>query len=190
MSTNWTAELDNPANKRFVTSFMAKYKREPATFAALSYDAIKLIDFAVRDVNGKIENKDAVRAALRKANFQLVRGSFKFNNNHYPIQDLYIMEVMKDEKGMLKAVLKDTAVKDWQDPYHQECPMKWCHTRACRSPRRQGPITTALEYGSPRAQAPALGQRLGLQNRAPRDSPTVSGDRWMGHRCAYPQGAP
>jgi branched-chain amino acid transport system substrate-binding protein len=66
-----------------------------------------------------------VRAALRKANFQSVRGSFKFNNNHFPIQDLYIMEVKKDEKGTLRAVLKDTAVKDWQDPYHQECPMKW-----------------------------------------------------------------
>jgi hypothetical protein len=34
-------------------------------------------------------------------------------------------EVKKDEKGNLKAVLKDTAIKDWQDPYHQECPMKW-----------------------------------------------------------------
>jgi branched-chain amino acid transport system substrate-binding protein len=104
---------------------MAKHKREPATFAALGYDAVKLIDSAVREVNGKIENKDAVRAALRKANFQSVRGSFKFNNNHYPIQNLYIMDVKKDEKGSIRAVLKDTAAKDWQDPYHQECPMKW-----------------------------------------------------------------
>jgi branched-chain amino acid transport system substrate-binding protein len=124
MSSNWATELDNPANKKFVSAFMAKYKREPATFAALGYDAIKLIDGAVRDVNGKIEDKDAVRAALRTANFQSVRGSFKFNNNHYPIQDLYIMEVQKDDKGAPKAVLRDTAVKGWQDPYHQECPMK------------------------------------------------------------------
>ena len=125
MSTNWAAELDNAANKKFVASFMAKHKREPATFAALGYDAIKLIDSAVRDVNGKIEDKDAVRAALRKANFESVRGSFKFNNNHFPIQNLYIMEVKKDDKGSPKAVLKDTAIKDWKDPYHQECPMKW-----------------------------------------------------------------
>ena len=125
MGTNWTADLENAANKKFVAAFSAKYNRLPATFAALGYDAVKLIDSAVRDVGGKIENKDAVRAALRKANFQSVRGSFKFNNNHFPIQDLYIMEVKKDEKGTLKAELKDTAVKDWQDPYHQECPMKW-----------------------------------------------------------------
>jgi branched-chain amino acid transport system substrate-binding protein len=125
MGTNWTADLDNPANKKFVSSFVAKYNRLPATFAALAYDSVKLIDAAVRDAGGKVEDKDAVRAALRKANFQSVRGPFKFNNNHYPIQNLYIMEVKKDEKGNLIAALKDTAAKDWQDPYHQDCPMRW-----------------------------------------------------------------
>ena len=123
--TNWSSDLDSPANKKFVSTFAAKYNREPASFAAYGYDAVKLFDSAVKEVGGKIENKDAVRAALRKANFQSVRGPFKFNNNHYPIQNFYIMEVKKDEKGNLKAVLKDTAARDWQDPYHQDCPMKW-----------------------------------------------------------------
>ena len=125
VGTNWTMDLDNAANKKFVASFMAKHNRDPATFAAFGYDAIKPIDGAVREVNGKIENKDALRAALRKANFHSVRGKFKYNNNHFPIQDLFMMDVAKDEKGGLRAVLKDTAAKDWQDPYHQECPMKW-----------------------------------------------------------------
>jgi branched-chain amino acid transport system substrate-binding protein len=125
MGTNWTADLDNAANKKFVSTFVAKHGRLPATFAALAYDSVKLIDAAVRDAGGKVEDRDAVRAALRKANFQSVRGPFKFNNNHYPIQNLYIMEVKKDVKGNLVAALKDTAAKDWQDPYHQDCPMKW-----------------------------------------------------------------
>jgi hypothetical protein len=34
------------------------------------------------------------------------------------------------------------------------------------------------------------GNGLGLQARAPRDSPTVLGDRWVGRWCADPQGAP
>jgi branched-chain amino acid transport system substrate-binding protein len=91
----------------------------------LAYDAISLIDAAIRDVGGRIEDKAAVRSALRKANFKSVRGKFKFNNNHFPIQDLLIMEVVKDEKGAPRAVLKDVAIRDWHDPYHQECPMKW-----------------------------------------------------------------
>ena len=124
VGTNWNAELDNPANKQFVAGFVKKYGRLPATFAALGYDAVKLIDSAVAGVGGKIEDKDAVRAALRQAKFASVRGSFKFNNNHFPIQDLYIVQIEKDQKGEMKSVLKDTAAKDWQDPYHQECPMK------------------------------------------------------------------
>ena len=71
--TNWHAGIDAPANKKFVASFIAKYRREPASFAALAYDAISLIDAAIRDVGGRIEDKAAVRSALRKANFQSVR---------------------------------------------------------------------------------------------------------------------
>jgi branched-chain amino acid transport system substrate-binding protein len=125
MATNWHMGLDNTANKKFVTSFRAKYNRDPATFAALGYDAIKAIDGAVRDVNGKIDNKDALRAAMREARFDSVRGKFKYNNNQFPIQDLFMMEVAKDDKGGLTSKLKEVTVKDWQDPLHQKCPMKW-----------------------------------------------------------------
>ena len=54
-----------------------------------------------------------------------MRGKFKFNNNHFPIQDLFMMEVKKDEKGNLTSALKEIAVADWQDPLHTQCPMKW-----------------------------------------------------------------
>jgi branched-chain amino acid transport system substrate-binding protein len=125
MATNWHMGLDNPANKKFVSSFRAKYNRDPATIAALGYDAIKAIDGAVQDVNGKIEDKEALRAAMRKARFDSVRGKFKYNNNQFPIQDLFMMEVAKDDKGGLTSKLKEVTIKDWQDPLHQECPMKW-----------------------------------------------------------------
>jgi branched-chain amino acid transport system substrate-binding protein len=125
MATNWHIGLDNAANKKFVGTFRAKYNRDPATFAALGYDALKAIDGAVRGVNGDIENKDALRASMRKANFDSVRGKFKFNNNQFPIQDLFMMEVAKDANGGLTSKLKEVVAKDWQDPLHTQCPMKW-----------------------------------------------------------------
>ena len=125
MATNWHIGLDNAANKKFVGTFRAKYNRDPATFAALGYDAVKAIDGAVRGVNGKIEDKDALRASMRKANFDSVRGKFKFNNNQFPIQDLFMMEVAKDANGGLTSKLKELVIKDWQDPLHTQCPMKW-----------------------------------------------------------------
>ena len=124
MATNWHIGLDNAANKKFVGTFRAKYNRDPATFAALGYDAVKAMDGAVRGVNGAIENKDALRASMRKANFDSVRGKFKFNNNQFPIQDLFMMEVAKDASGGLTSKLKEVVIKDWQDPMHTQCPMK------------------------------------------------------------------
>lgn len=124
VGANWYPGLDNPANKKFVSAFVAKYHRAPASFAALGYDGIKLIDSAVRLVGGNLSDKNAVRNALRKADFHSVRGDFKFNNNHFPIQDLYVLKVQKDAQGHLESVLKAVAAKDWQDPYHQSCPMK------------------------------------------------------------------
>lgn len=123
-STSWNAELDNPANKKFVAAFIKKYGRRPAIFAALQYDAMMLLNSAVAAVNGKIEDKAAFRAALRKADFQSIRGPFKFNTNHFPIQDIYVTEVEKDGQGGMKLALKDTAARDWQDDYHQDCTMK------------------------------------------------------------------
>jgi branched-chain amino acid transport system substrate-binding protein len=123
MATNWHIGLDNAANKKFVGAFRAKYNRDPATFAALGYDAVKAIDAAVRGVNGNIENKDALRASMRKANFDSVRGKFKFNNNQFPIQDLFMMEVAKDANGGLTSKLKEVVIKDWQDPLHTQCSM-------------------------------------------------------------------
>jgi branched-chain amino acid transport system substrate-binding protein len=123
-STSWSYELDNPANKKFVADFMQKYGRRPTIFAALQYDAVNLIDSAVAAVKGNIADKNAFRAALKKADFQSVRGPFSFDNNHYPIQNIYITEVVKDADGKMRLALKGTAAEAWHDVYHDQCPMK------------------------------------------------------------------
>ncbi len=124
-STNWSYELDNPANKAFVAAYTEAYHRRPTFFSAMQYDAVNLIDSAVAAVKGRIEDKAAFRAALRKADFQSVRGPFRFDNNQYPIQNIYLTEVVKDPDGSMRIALKGTAVEAWRDPYHDQCPMTW-----------------------------------------------------------------
>ena len=92
---NWAPNLDNPQNKAFVDEYLKEYNAVPATYAFQAYDAAMLIDSAVRQVKGNVSNKDALRAALKKADFKSLRGSFKFNTNHYPIQDFYLVKVAK-----------------------------------------------------------------------------------------------
>ncbi len=123
-STSWSYELDNPANKKFVAEFVAKYGRRPTIFSALQYDTVNLIDSAVAAVHGNIADKNGFRAALKNADFQSVRGPFKFDNNHYPIQNIYLTEVVKDPDGSLRLALRGTAAEGWHDVYHEQCPMK------------------------------------------------------------------
>lgn len=98
-TSNWSPELDNPANKKFVADYRAKHGATPTSMAAMGYDTMMLIDAAMRDSQGWVEDKDAFRGALRKANFQSVRGPIKFSNNHFPAQSYYLNEVAKGADG-------------------------------------------------------------------------------------------
>jgi branched-chain amino acid transport system substrate-binding protein len=120
---HWTIDLDNAANRRFVTEFEKEYKRLPTSYAASAYDTAMLIDAAVRDVKGKVEDKDALRRAIRNAKWQSVRGDFKFNANQFPIQDYYLQVVGKDANGRLVHKTMGTVLKDRGDAYVQDCKM-------------------------------------------------------------------
>lgn len=122
-AAQWSPDMDNPQNKRFVSDFEKEYGRIPSLYASQGYDAAMLLDGAVRDVNGKIEDKKAFRAALRKANFKSVRGDFKFNTNQYPIQDFYLRHVVKDDQGRVTNKLAGAIMNDYHDPFAAECKM-------------------------------------------------------------------
>ena len=122
-TSHWNLDLDNAANKKFVADFEKKYGRLPNEFAAQGYDAALLLDAAVRDVKGKIEDKAALRKALEAASFKSVRGAFKFNKNHFPIQNYYLRQVVKDDKGRFVNKTAGTVFTDHQDAYVSACNM-------------------------------------------------------------------
>ena len=124
-SSFWSPDLDNSVNKKFTEDFTKKYGRIPSLFAAQGYDAALLIDSAVKAVGGELKNKDGLRAAFRKADFQSVRGKFKFNQNHFPIQNFYIREVVKNSDGVLTDKIIGTAFEDHADAYQSQCKMAW-----------------------------------------------------------------
>ena len=70
-----------------------------------------------------MSKKDAFREALRKADFDSVRGNFKFGPNHYPVQDIYIREVVA-EKGVLTNRIVTKAFSNHSDAYVDQCKMK------------------------------------------------------------------
>ena len=123
-STQWAHDMDNAANKKFVTAFEKEFGRLPTLYAAQGYDAAQLIGAAVRDSKAKLEDKSAVRKALMAAKFDSVRGSFKFNSNHFPIQNYYLRIIAKDSKGRItNRMIGAPVLKNYGDVYASSCKM-------------------------------------------------------------------
>ena len=120
---HWSPDMDNAANRKFVGGFKASYGRYPSYYAQQAYDAILLIKSAVDAVGGDLSDKDAVRAALMKADFASTRGDFKFGNNHFPIQDFVLREVVEDADGNWTTRVVGTVYEDHRDPYAADCGM-------------------------------------------------------------------
>lgn len=118
---NWAPNLDNPQNKKFVAAYEAAYGSVPGTYAMQAYDAAMLIDSAVKGVKGDLSNKEAVAAALKKANFTSLRGSFKFNTNGYPIQDFYLTKVAKRPDGKFQTEIVQKVFENYGDRYAKDC---------------------------------------------------------------------
>jgi branched-chain amino acid transport system substrate-binding protein len=122
---SWVQDLDNPVNKRFVADFRRKHGRYPSYYAAQHYDAAMLINSAVVAVKGDLAKKDAMREAMRKADFPNTRGKFRYNNNQFPIQNFYLQEVVKDGEGNLTMKMLETVFTEHGDIYASKCAMKW-----------------------------------------------------------------
>jgi branched-chain amino acid transport system substrate-binding protein len=121
----WVNDLPNDANKKFVADFRARYKAYPSFYGAQSYDAVNLINSAVTAVKGNLADKDGMRNAMRKADYASVRGPYRYGNNHLPIQNFYLQDVVKDADGNLTLKTVSTIVENSQDRFAKECPMKW-----------------------------------------------------------------
>lgn len=121
---NWSPTLDTPQNKAFVANYEKTYGGIPASYAFQAYDAALLIDSALKQTKGSTANKDALRAALQKADFKSLRGAFKFNTNHYPIQDFYLVKVGKRADGKFETEIAQKVFSNYSDPYAKDCAMK------------------------------------------------------------------
>jgi branched-chain amino acid transport system substrate-binding protein len=121
---NWAPDLNNAQNKKFVAGYEKEYGGAiPATYAFQAYDAALLIDGALKATKGNSTDKNALRAALAKAPFTSLRGAFKFNTNHYPIQDFYQVKVVKVGDKFATSIDKKVFT-NYSDPHAKDCAMK------------------------------------------------------------------
>ena len=120
VTAHWNTDFDNAANKKFVEAWTKAYNRVPTYYASQGYDTALAIASALKATGGKTD-VPALRTALAKADFQSVRGAFKFGKNQHPVQDWYALKSEKGADGtpVLKTVGK--VLSNHTDVYAKDC---------------------------------------------------------------------
>ena len=122
-TSQWSKDIENAENKKFVEDFQSAYGRLPSLYASQGYDTGKIIVSAM--ANASIKDMDAFREALKNApsqGFKSTRGKFAFSSNHHPIQDIYVREVV-EENGTLTNKLISSGLVDHSNFYVDQCKM-------------------------------------------------------------------
>src|SRR5438309_3198445 len=99
----YSGALDTPANRRFVKEYRAKFGKVPSYFSETNYTSGRWIHEAVKAVNGNVEDREALLAALRKVEIpDAPRGPVKLDPAGNPIQNVYIRRVERNREGELQ----------------------------------------------------------------------------------------
>ena len=110
VSSGWyTATIDNPNNKRFVSGIRRDYKQDPGYYSVGAYGAALMLEEALKAVKGKIEDKTAFMAALR--NVQVAsdpRGAISLDALGNPEMDVYIRKVERKEGRLVNTWSRST----------------------------------------------------------------------------------
>ena len=100
--------------------FERQYGYVPSSYAAQAYDAARLIHFAL-EMTGGIKEREALVSAIASAPFESVRGEFKFNSNHFPIQDFYLLEGVRRTSSRYEVEAVVRVFDNFGDTYAGSC---------------------------------------------------------------------
>ncbi|HKC43514.1 MAG TPA: ABC transporter substrate-binding protein, partial [Burkholderiales bacterium] len=63
---------------------------------------------------------------MRKADYKSTRGKYTYNNNHFPIQNFYLLKAVAGPTAAADPVMEiqETVFTNHKDSYAKDCPMK------------------------------------------------------------------
>ncbi|MEU2610762.1 ABC transporter substrate-binding protein [Micromonospora sp. NPDC007271] len=106
---NYSADLNNSANRVFATAYRKTHHTTPTTYAMASYDAAQVLDKAIRLV-GADPTPQQVNLALGKiGQIDSPRGAWQFNQPRTPQQKWYLRRVQLDGRMLSNVVVSELA---------------------------------------------------------------------------------
>jgi branched-chain amino acid transport system substrate-binding protein len=103
----YSAQIDTPTNKKFVDGMQRDYKVDPGMYASSTYTNGAVLEAALKTINARIEDKNALIKALRENKVaDTARGPVRFDKHGNVIGNIYIRRVEKKGGRYVNAVVK------------------------------------------------------------------------------------
>ncbi len=119
---NWySAQLEFLGNKKFVEGIQRDFKVDPGVYAAETYLCCEVLEQAVKDAGGKVEDKAAFMKALKTVKVpNTIRGPVSFDELGNVVGNSYIRKVEKKGGKYVNTVIKTYADVGQFWPYKQD----------------------------------------------------------------------
>jgi branched-chain amino acid transport system substrate-binding protein len=101
----YSAEIDNPINRKFADAFRKAWKYDPGFYAAATYTEAAVLDQTLQKIHGKIEDKPAFMKAVRSGKFDTCRGPVSFDKFGNVVGNVYIRKVARKEGRLVNSVI-------------------------------------------------------------------------------------
>jgi branched-chain amino acid transport system substrate-binding protein len=101
----YSAEIDNPLNRKFAAAFRAEAKYDPGFYAAATYTEAAVLEATLNQLKGKIEDKEAFMKAVRAIKVDTVRGPVRFDQYGNVVGNVYIRRVVRKEGRLVNSVV-------------------------------------------------------------------------------------
>ncbi len=101
----YSAELENPVNRQFAPAFRKEFKYDPGFYAAATYTNGAVLESALNEVKGKVEDKQAFMKALRGTKALTARGPVSFDEYGNVVGSVYIRRVERKEGRLVNSVI-------------------------------------------------------------------------------------
>jgi branched-chain amino acid transport system substrate-binding protein len=101
----YSAEIDNPINRKFAAEFRKAWKYDPGFYAAATYTEAAVLDQTLQKISAKIEDKQAFMKAVRSGKFDTCRGPVSFDKYGNVVGNVYIRKVARKEGRLVNSVI-------------------------------------------------------------------------------------
>jgi branched-chain amino acid transport system substrate-binding protein len=104
---HYSAALQTPANRTFAAAYRARYKKAPSYYSESMYTGAKWLAAAIEAVQGRVEDRAALREALRTVRVEnLPRGPMQLDEYGSPIQNVYVRKVERVNGELQNTVIE------------------------------------------------------------------------------------